>query len=112
MLVADPETRENSAAVEVLWTAASAMDLKRMDNIALERLPEEDSIRRRWLQQAAGCFHRQHPLQRVLGLWPEELSELIAAFQYAASSGTMEAPASIRWLDAKGEEQTILLQPR
>ncbi len=101
---------EHSPLVEVTWTAANAADLKRMDSMALERLPAEDEVRRRWLLQAAGCFHRQRPLQRVLGLAPEEFSELMTAFQDAASSGKIQTSASIQWHDPKGEEKTVLLR--
>jgi urocanate hydratase len=103
---------EHSTRIEVTWTAADAADLKCMDGIALERLPSEDQVRRRWLRQAAGCFHRQLPLQRVLGLRPEELSQLMDAFQDSASNGKIQKSASVHWLAAKGEKQTILLQPR
>ena len=102
---------ERSAPIEVTWTAADAADLKRMDSIALERLPTEDQVRRRWLRQAAGCFHRQRPLQRVLGLCPEEVSQLLSAFQHATASGKIQAPASIHWQDSIGVDQTVMLRP-
>ena len=102
---------EHSTLVEVIWTAADAANLKRMDSIALELLPAEDQARRRWLRQAAGCFHRQLPLQRVLGLCPEEISQLLSAFQHAVSAWKIQSPASVSWQDSIGVDQTVMLRP-
>ncbi len=96
--------------IEVVWTAANIADWKRMDALALEQLPPEDTLRRRWLRQASGCFHRQRPLQRVLRLRPDELSPLLNAFQNAASAGTISAPAAVLWQTADGSKHSIDLQ--
>ena len=96
--------------VEVVWTAANAADLRHMDMLALEQLPPDDTIRRRWLQQAAGCFHRQRPLQRVLGLRTEELSQLLSVFKSAASANEFQTPARVEWQTADGSKQSITLQ--
>jgi hypothetical protein len=96
--------------LEVIWTAASVADLRRMDALALQQLPPEDSIQRKWLQQASGCFHRQRPLQRVLGLRPEELSQLLSVFKSAVSAKEFQTPACVEWQTADGSKQSIPLQ--
>jgi urocanate hydratase len=95
--------------IEVVWTAASVADLKRMDALALEQLPPDDIIRQRWLRQASGCFHRQRPLQRVLGLLPEELTQMLHAFQNTASAATIQSPASVSWQTSDGSPHSIAL---
>ncbi|MHB1795992.1 MAG: hypothetical protein ACYCPO_13600 [Acidobacteriaceae bacterium] len=106
-----PAAKHSSSAglVEVVWTAESLADLKRMDTLALEELPPDDTIRRRWLQQAPGCFHRQRPLQRVLDLRPEELTRLLRTFQDAISTGKIQSPATLHWRTAEGAKQSIAL---
>ncbi|MHB2010086.1 MAG: hypothetical protein ACYCOX_18870 [Acidobacteriaceae bacterium] len=106
-----PAAKHSSSAglVEVAWTADSIADLKRMDTLALEELPPDDTIRRRWLQQAPGCFHRQRPLQRVLDLRPEELTRLLRTFQDAISTGKLQSPAAVHWQTADGAKQSIAL---
>jgi urocanate hydratase len=99
-----------SDQIEVVWTAANTMDLKRMDTLALEQLPSDDTLRQRWLRQASGCFHRQRPLQRVLELRPEELTPLLNALQNAVSSGTIQAPASVDWQTADGSKHSMDLR--
>jgi urocanate hydratase len=96
--------------IEVVWTADTIMDLKRMDTFALEQLPPEDTIRRRWLHQASGCFHRQRPLQRVLDLQPAELTPLLSAFQNAVSTATIQASVSVDWQTADGSKHSMDLQ--
>lgn len=99
----------DSGFLELIWTAASIADLRRMDELALQQLPEDDSIRRRWLQQAPGYFHRQRPLQRVLGMHSEEVSRLAEDFQKAISAGEIQSPATLRWQTAAGSKQSISL---
>lgn len=96
--------------VEVVWTAANISDLRRMDELALRQLPAEDSIRRRWLQQAPGYFHRQRPLLRVLGMRPEEVSRLAEEFKNAISAGEIQSPATFVRQTEDGLEETIALQ--
>lgn len=96
--------------IEVVWTADTITDLKRMDTLALEQLPPDDIIRQRWLRQASGCFHRQRPLQRVLELRPEELTPLLSAFQNAVLTATIQAPASVDWQTTDGLMHSIDLQ--
>jgi urocanate hydratase len=93
--------------IEVVWTAANLADWKSLDAIALEQLPPEDTIRRRWLQQASGCFHRQRPLQRVLDVYPGELTLLLDAFQAAMSAGTIQPPATVSWQTADGSKHSV-----
>ena len=95
--------------VEVLWTASSLADMRRMDDLALRELPADDSIRHRWLQHAPGCFHRQRPLQRVLGMHAEEVTRLAEAFQNAVSAGEIQSPATLHWQTAEGSKETIAL---
>jgi Urocanase Rossmann-like domain len=95
---------------EVNWTAASIADLRRMDESALQQLPPEDSVRRRWLQQSSGCFHRQRPLQRVLGLRPEELQQFLSVLKGAASANEFQSPAFVEWQTADGSKNSISLQ--
>ncbi|HZC42860.1 MAG TPA: hypothetical protein VE195_01720, partial [Acidobacteriaceae bacterium] len=75
----DRGAAQNSLAselLEVTWTANNIADLRRMDELALRQLPAADAIRRRWLEQAPGYFHRQRPLQRVVGMHPDEVMRL------------------------------------
>ena len=95
--------------VEVVWTASSMADLRHMDTLALQQLPPDDTIRRRWLQQAPGCFHRQRPLQRVLDLLPEELTRLLNAFQNAIATGKLQSPAAVTWQSEDASKQSIAL---
>jgi urocanate hydratase len=101
----------SSEMVEVVWTASSLADLKRMDALALEQLPPDDIIRQRWLRQASGCFHRQRPLQRVLELLPEELISLLRAFQNAASASAIQSPAAVSWQTSDGSKHSTALEP-
>lgn len=96
--------------LEVIWTASSIADLRRMDELALQQLLESDSIRRRWLQHAPAYFHRQRPLQRVLSLRPEELSQLLSVFKSAVSAKEFQTPAWVEWQTADGSKQSIPLQ--
>ena len=106
-----PAAKHSSSAglVEVVWTAESIADLKRMDTLALEQLPPDDTIRRRWLRQAPGCFHRQRPLQRVLGMHPEEVTRLAEEFKKAVSAAAIQSPATLHWRTADGAKQSIAL---
>ncbi len=96
--------------VEVFWTAASLTDLRRMDAVALQQLPVDDSLRRRWLQQAPAYFHRQRPLQRVLAMHPEEVTRLVEVFKNAISSGEVQPSATLHWQTAEGASQSVPLQ--
>ncbi len=86
----------DSAVEEVVWTASNQQDLRRMDRIALELLPPDDQIRRRWLEQGPAYFYRQQPLERVLELNPAELARLLERFKSATSSAEFDAPVEIR----------------
>jgi urocanate hydratase len=96
--------------VEVIWTAGNIADLRRMDELALRHLPADDSIRRKWLQQAPGYFHRQRPLQRVLGMHSEEVSILAEALKNAISAGEIQSPATFVRQTEDGPKETIALQ--
>ena len=104
-----PETSYGPAADEVTWTAANPQDLQRMDKIALDLIPQEDQLRRRWLERAPGSFYRQIPLQRVIGIRAEEREHLLDALRESGASAPFHSPAEIRWRDADGVERTISL---
>ena len=94
----DPHATNRSQAsgfLEVSWTASTLADLRRLDELALQQLPADDSTRRRWLQQAPGYFHRQRPLQRVLGMHSDEMTRLAEAFKNAVSAGEIQSPVTL-----------------
>ncbi|MHB8301520.1 MAG: hypothetical protein ACYDC6_01590 [Acidobacteriaceae bacterium] len=101
--LAASETKQEADEVEVTWTARNLQDLLRIDRIAMDVLPPEDTLRRRWLQQAAGSFHRQRPLQRVLGMQRQELDGLLDLLSRAKENGDLATPASICWSGPNGE---------
>jgi hypothetical protein len=96
--------------IEMTWTAVNLADLRVMDELALQQLPAHDSIRRRWLHQASGCFHRQRPLQRVLGLRPDELQPFLSALNSAGSAKEFESGASVEWQAPDGSKEAISLR--
>lgn len=96
---------------EVVWTATGLADLRRMDEIAFQQLPADDSIRRRWLQHAPAYFHRQRPLQRVLGMQPEEMARLAEAFKNAIAAGELQKQAMLMRQTVEGSKENILQQP-
>ena len=96
--------------VKVVWTAASLADLRRMDELALGLVSADDSIRRRWLQHAPGYFHRQRPLQRVLGMLPKEVTQLAEEFKNAISAGEIQSPVTLVRQTEDGSKETIALQ--
>lgn len=96
-VLAEPPTPEGLAPSEVIWTAATQQDLRRMDNLALELLPPEDRIRRRWLEQAGGSFHRHVPPERVLHLRPEERTHFLVSLKNANASSAFQSLATVRW---------------
>lgn len=99
----------NPTSEEVIWTAANPEDLRRMDRIALDSIPAEDQVRRRWLEQAPGNFHRQIPLERVVVLRPEEMVRLLELAGNAHASSPFQAPVAVRWKDSAGVEKTTAL---
>jgi urocanate hydratase len=92
---------EGAAEDEVVWTAANLQDLRRMDKIALELIPAEDRVRRRWLEQAAGNFYRQVPLERVVGLRAEELEHFLDGLKNSGLTSAFQFPAMVRRLEAE-----------
>jgi urocanate hydratase len=98
-----------SGFLEVTWTTSNIADLRRLDELALQQLPADDFIRRRWLRHAPAYFHRQRPLQRVLGMHSEEVTRLAEAFRNAISAGEIQSPATLHWQTAEGLEQSIAL---
>jgi urocanate hydratase len=101
---------EASNLFEAIWTATNLADLRRMDELALGQLPAQDLIRRRWLRQAPAYFHRQRPLQRVLGMRQEELDRLRDAFQKAISVGEIQSPVTLVRDIGQGSRENIPLQ--
>jgi urocanate hydratase len=109
----DAEATNRSAAsdfVEVVWTAAGIADMRRMDELAFQQLPADDLIRRRWLQHAPAYFHRQRPLQRVLGMHPEEVAGLGEAFKNAIAAGEIQKQAMLMRQTVEGPKENILQQ--
>lgn len=88
--------------LEVVWTAASLADLRRMDELALQQFPAEDSIGHRWLQHAPGYFHRQRPLQRVVGMGQAEWMQLAETFKNAVSAGEIQSSSALHEPAADG----------
>lgn len=95
------------AVNEMQWRAESRQDLLRMDRIALEFLPPAESIRRRWLEQAPAYFYRQLPPERVLSLNPVGRTQLLQAFQTAASAAPFQSRVTITWQDEDSPSQKI-----
>jgi len=107
-----PPAANNSHAhgfLDLTWTASSLADLRRMDELALQQIPADDFIRRRWLQHAPAYFHRQRPLRRVLGMRAEEITRLAEELKNAISAGEIQSPATLHWQTAEGSEQSIAL---
>jgi urocanate hydratase len=98
--------------IQVTWTASAIADLRRMDELALRQLPADDIIRQRWLRQAPAYFHRQRPLQRVLGLQQEELSRLRDTFVNAVSAAEIQLPVTLHWQTADGSKHGVDLESR
>lgn len=94
---------------DVLWTAANPQDLRRMDQTALDTIPPEDWVRRRWLQHAAGYFHRQAPLERILSVREEERTKLLSALRQTGSAAVFQPPATFRWFDPDRGLQTTAI---
>jgi urocanate hydratase len=90
---------------EMSWTALRPQEMRRMDSIALTVIPEQDAVRRRWLEQAPGYFYREHPLERVFSGTAEERERLAAAL--AAEAGL--SGATVRWNNERGERQDLSL---
>ena len=104
-----PNNFPASGFVEVIWNAASLADLRRMDALALQQLPAGDVVRRRWMQHAPAYFHRQRPLQRVLGMNFEEVVRLADVFKAAISTGEIQSPAALDWQTAEGSKRSVAL---
>jgi urocanate hydratase len=96
----------NSAHLEIVWSAGALADMRRLDQSALGWLPQRDILRRRWLEQAGGFFYRQLPLERILALQCDELTSLLDALRHG---GNLLAPANVRWRDPDGTLHTAAL---
>ncbi|MFZ1943364.1 MAG: hypothetical protein WBG23_02715 [Acidobacteriaceae bacterium] len=111
-ILVDPNATRDSHAdefLEVIWTASTIADLRQMDDLALQQLPVGDSIRRRWLQHAPAYFHRQRPLQRILGMPHGEVAPLAEQFKKAILAGEIQSPATLQQQTEKGSMQLIEL---
>ena len=109
----DSVTSETKDATEscVYWTAGSSQNLKDIDMLVASLLPPEDAVRLRWLEGAAGCFHRQTPLQRVICLRPSELASLLQSLQEPAFRNRLQQAVELHWHNAEGSSQTTKVQP-
>ena len=99
-----------SEFLEVIWTASTLADLRRMDELALQQLPADDSTRRRWLQHAPVYFHRQRPLQRILEMRHEEVTRLAQQFKNAILAREIQSPATLQRQTVEGSKQSIVSQ--
>ena len=95
--------------LETAWTAPSIVDLRRMDQLAMQQIPAEDLIRRRWLQHAPGYFHRQRPLQRVLWMRSEEVARLAGEFKLAIAAGQIQSTVNLTRETPEGLRESIAL---
>jgi urocanate hydratase len=102
-----PTIDPSDESSEVIWTASSIADLRRMDQLALRQLPADDSVRRRWMRQAPAYFHRQRPLQRVLAMRSEEVTRLAEEFKNAISAGEID-PSATFVQHADGDSNEII----
>jgi len=93
--------------VELAWTAAGLQDLQQMDRVALDHLPMDDSLRRNWLLQAPSTFHRQRPLQRILGVRQEELPTLLEAWTRLRKQDRLTASVSVHWQLRNGTQKSL-----
>ncbi len=56
-------------------TAADAEEMQKIDAKALALLPQEDAMRRQWMEAALKYFRRELPLRRVLWMTAEEAAQ-------------------------------------
>lgn len=100
--ILNPASSQPSETLELTWTAATPQDMQRMDRLALDVFPAEDKLHRRWLQGAAAAFHRQRPLQRVVGVEPSQQQQILDAFARSNKMIAFASPASLRWQNRDG----------
>lgn len=99
-------TKENSRYLNIIWSADKTADLRRLDQVALAWLPPDDTVRRRWLVQAGGTFHRQLGLERVMSVQTDEVDSLLHALRGAAP---FLSRVAVRWHESDGAQRTINL---
>ncbi len=104
-----PEAAAASQPEEVTWTTANPQDMRRMDQIAVGSLPDEDNVRRRWLEQAPASFHRQTPLQRVLYLNTEERQPFLETCKASSANSPFQAQVTVEWRNPDGASESISL---
>jgi Urocanase Rossmann-like domain len=100
------EIAQNSGSIEIIWSTDKLADMPQLDQAALKWLPQNDFIRRRWLEQAGKFFYRQFPMERVLGIRPEESDSLLNALRGAAP---ISSAALARWREPNGSQRTVNL---
>ncbi|HEX4020955.1 MAG TPA: hypothetical protein VHX63_07425 [Acidobacteriaceae bacterium] len=104
-----PATTPDAIETGVRWIVSGFRDLKQFDTLAASLLPGDDTVRRRWLEGAPACFHRQTPLERVLSLHPEEITTLLQFIRDPAFRNSLEGAAMLHWQDASGAMHTLEL---
>lgn len=87
--------------VEIFWTATKPHDLHRLDEKAMNWLPSNDDVRRRWIEQAGSRFYRRIPLERILAVNSDEISSLIDDFGQA---GPWNGGVTVRWASPDGSQ--------
>ena len=107
VLIDPPIPSPSTQELEVTWTATSLQDMQRMDKLAMKVLPDPDMLHRRWLQGAAASFHRQRPLERVIGLPQPVLQQLLDALARSNRATPFAAPASIHWRKRDGSIEEV-----
>jgi hypothetical protein len=93
--------------LQVVWTASSLPDMRRMDSAASEIFPADDLLYRRWLHGSAAAFHRQLPRHRIVDMQPAQLQQMLAALTALHRSAPFTSPASICWQAGDGPSEEI-----
>lgn len=95
---------ESPAADEVIWTAATPRELRRLDAAALETLSARDTMQRQWLERAGAYFDRQSPRERVFRASPAGRETLLQAFRQAGAAELFSSRTTLRW---RGEDSAL-----
>jgi urocanate hydratase len=110
--ILNPASSQPSETLELTWTAATPQDMQRMDRLALDVFSAEDKLHRRWLHGAASAFHRQRPLQRVVGVEPPQQQQILDAFARSDQAAPFTAPAALRSQHRDGSAEELAWKSR
>lgn len=100
-------THPSAETLQVTWTATTPQDMQRMDRLALEIFPADDTLHRRWLLGSAASFHRQRPLERVVELAQPQLQLMRDALARSSEMVPFATPAFIRWQNRDGSTEEV-----